>query len=79
MAEDSEDRGDLVEEEPKAIVLEENNAVDVDETEVTIWAPEPQGSDELLQSSVEEWIREVDFESTKDVPIPKRLVDKVIG
>ena len=79
MAEDSEDRGDLVEEEPKAIVLEENNAVDVDETEVTVWAPEPHGSDEVLQSSVEEWISDVDFESTKDVPIPKRLVDQVIG
>ena len=79
MAEDSEDRGDLVEEEPKAIVLEENNAVDVDETEVTVWAPEPKGSDEILKSSVEEWIKDVDFESTEDVPIPKRLVDQVIG
>ncbi len=79
MAEDNEDTGDLVEEEPIAIALEENDAVDVDETEVTIWAPEPQGSDEILQSSVEEWISDVDFESTKDVPIPKRLVDQVIG
>ena len=79
MAEDNEDTGDLVEEEPIAIVLDENDAVDVDETEVTIWAPEPQGSDEILQSSVEEWISDVDFESTKDVPIPKRLVDQVIG
>ena len=79
MAEDNEDRGDLVEEEPKAIVLEENNAVDVDETEVTVWAPEPKGSDELLKSSIEEWIKDVDFESTADVPIPKRLVDQVIG
>ena len=79
MAEDNEDTGDLVEEETIAIVLEENDAVDIDETEVTIWAPEPQGSDEILQSSVEEWISEVDFESTKDVPIPKRLVDQVIG
>jgi Lon-like ATP-dependent protease len=79
VAEDSEDRGDLVEEEPKAIVLEENNAVDVDETEVTVWAPEPKGSDEILKTSVEEWIKDVDFESTEDVPIPKRLVDQVIG
>ena len=79
MAEDNEDRGDLVEEEPKAIVLEENNAVDVDETEVTVWAPEPKGSDEILKFSVEEWIKDVDFESTADVPIPKRLVDQVIG
>ena len=79
MAEDNEDTGDLVEEEPIAIALEENGAVDVDETEVTVWAPEPHGSDEVLQSSVEEWISDVDFESTKDVPIPKRLVDQVIG
>ena len=79
MAEDTEDTGDLVEEEPIAIALEENGAVDVDETEVTVWAPEPHGSDEILQSSVEEWISDVDFESTKDVPIPKRLVDQVIG
>jgi Lon-like ATP-dependent protease len=79
VAEDNEDIGDLVEEEPKAIVLEENNAVDVDETEVTVWAPEPKGSDEILKSSVEEWIKDVDFESTEDVPIPKRLVDQVIG
>lgn len=79
MAEDNEDTGGLVEEAPIAIALEENDVVDVDETEVTIWAPEPQGSDEILQSSVEEWISDVDFESTKDVPIPKRLVDQVIG
>jgi Lon-like ATP-dependent protease len=79
VAEDNEDTGDLVEEEPIAIALEENGAVDVDETEVTVWAPEPHGSDEILQSSVEEWISDVDFESTKDVPIPKRLVDQVIG
>lgn len=79
MAEDTDDTGDLVDEGPIAIALEENDAVDVDETEVTVWAPEPQGSDEILQSSVEEWISDVDFESTKDVPIPKRLVDQVIG
>lgn len=79
MAEDTDDTGDLVEEGPIAIALEENDAVDVDETEVTVWAPEPHGSDEVLQSSVEEWISDVDFESTKDVPIPKRLVDQVIG
>jgi len=79
VAEDTDDTGDLVDEGPIAIALEENDAVDVDETEVTVWAPEPQGSDEILQSSVEEWISDVDFESTKDVPIPKRLVDQVIG
>jgi len=79
VAEDTDDTGDLVEEGPIAIALEENDAVDVDETEVTVWAPEPHGSDEILQSSVEEWISDVDFESTKDVPIPKRLVDQVIG
>ena len=79
MAEDTDDTGGLVDEDSKAIVLEENNTVNVDETEVTIWAPEPQGSDEILTFSIEEWIKDVDFESTADVPIPKRLVDQVIG
>jgi ATP-dependent Lon protease len=79
VAEDNEDTGGLVDEDSKAIVLEENNTVNVDETEVTIWAPEPQGSDEILTFSIEEWIKDVDFESTADVPIPKRLVDQVIG
>ncbi|NCG43254.1 MAG: ATP-dependent protease LonB [Euryarchaeota archaeon] len=32
-----------------------------------------------MQSSIEEWIMDVEFESTEDVPIPKRLVDQVIG
>jgi Lon-like ATP-dependent protease len=79
VAEDDETGGDLVEEVPSDIVLEQNDAVDVDETEVTIWAPEPLGTDEILQSSIDEWIEGVDFNSTDEVPIPKRLVDQVIG
>jgi len=49
-----------------------------DET-VTVWSPEPSGADEVLSSSVEEWIATVEFETTADVPIPDRLVDQVIG
>ncbi len=79
MAEDDESGGDLVEEVPSDVVIEQNEAVDVDETEVTIWAPEPKGTDEVLQSSIEEWIGGVDFNSTDEVPIPERLVDQVIG
>ena len=33
----------------------------------------------LLDDSVEEWIKSVDFETTKDVPIPDKMVDQVIG
>ena len=44
-----------------------------------MWAPEPTGADEILSTSVEEWIADVEFESTADVPIPDRLVDQVIG
>ncbi|HIF90326.1 MAG TPA: ATP-dependent protease LonB [Candidatus Poseidoniales archaeon] len=44
-----------------------------------MWAPEPKGTDEVLQSSIEEWIGGVDFNSTDEVPIPERLVDQVIG
>ena len=46
--------------------------------EVTVWAPEAGGTDEVLNSSVSDWISTVDFESTEDVPIPERLVDQVI-
>jgi len=79
VAEDNESGGDLVEEVPSDVVLEQNDTVVVDEAEVTIWAPEPKGTDEVLQTSIEEWIDGVDFNSTDEVPIPKRLVDQVIG
>lgn len=49
------------------------------EEEVTIWAPEPTGTDEVLNQSVKEWIDSVNFETTVDVPIPENLVDQVIG
>ena len=56
--------------------------IDVEETsdeEVTVWAPEPTGTDEILSLGVEKWIDSVEFESTEDVPIPETLVDQVIG
>ena len=56
-----------------------NEAEGADEEEVTVWAPEPTGTDEVLQQSVEEWISSVNFETTEDVPIPENLVDQVIG
>jgi Lon-like ATP-dependent protease len=56
--------------------IDETEAV---EEEVTIWAPEPKGTDEILSESVEEWIDTVDFQTTEDVPIPENLVDQVIG
>ena len=58
----------------------ENSASLADETEVTVWAPEPSaGGDDIIAESVEQWIQTVNFESTEDVPIPDRLVDQVIG
>ena len=58
----------------------ENSVPLVDETEVTVWAPEPSaGGDDITADSVEQWIQSVNFESTEDVPIPDRLVDQVIG
>ena len=56
-----------------------NEAEGAGEEEVTVWAPEPTGTDEVLQQSVEEWISSVNFETTEDVPIPENLVDQVIG
>jgi Lon-like ATP-dependent protease len=55
-------------------------APSTDDTEVTVWAPEPsKGGDDVIAESVDKWIQSVDFESTEDVPIPDRLVDQVIG
>ena len=77
---------DIVEEDSspeaaqEAPVTEEHNNPPVDDTEVTVWAPEPSaGGDDIIAESVEEWMKSVNFESTEDVPIPDRLVDQVIG
>ncbi len=77
---------DIVEEDlsPEAAqetpVIEENNEGPLDDTEVTVWAPEPSaGGDDVIAESVEQWMQSVNFESTEDVPIPDRLVDQVIG
>ncbi|MDG1537693.1 MAG: ATP-dependent protease LonB [Candidatus Poseidoniaceae archaeon] len=77
---------DIVEDEAPLTAAEdgadstENSSPLVDETEVTVWAPEPSaGGDDIIADSVEQWIQSVNFESTEDVPIPDRLVDQVIG
>ncbi len=77
---------DIVEDEAPLTAAEddadstENSPPLVDETEVTVWAPEPSaGGDDIIADSVEQWIQSVNFESTEDVPIPDRLVDQVIG
>lgn len=49
------------------------------EEEVTIWAPEPTGTDEIMTLAVDKWIEGVEFSSTEEVPIPETLVDQVIG
>lgn len=35
--------------------------------------------EEIISSSVDEWLEDVSFETTADVPIPEKLVDQVIG
>ena len=58
---------------------EDTDVEDTSDDEVTIWSPEPTGSDEIVTESVENWINSVEFVSTEDVPIPDTLVDQVIG
>ena len=58
---------------------EEIDIEEASEDEVTVWAPEPTGTDEILNLGVDKWIESVEFESTEDVPIPETLVDQVIG
>jgi len=57
----------------------EDSAEEPTQEEVTIWAPEPTGTDEIMTLSVDKWIESVDFSSTEEVPIPETLVDQVIG
>ena len=38
-----------------------------------------QDKDPVCKTPVEEWIKNVEITSTADVPIPKNLVDQVIG
>ena len=65
----------MSEDDPMEDVINED-----DSEMVTVWAPEPSNdSDELLSSSIDQWINDVKFETTEDVPIPERLVDQVIG
>ena len=58
---------------------EEDRAEEPTQEEVTIWAPAPTGTDEIMTLSVDKWIDSVDFSSTEEVPIPETLVDQVIG
>ena len=48
---------------------EDIEVLEPSEDEVTVWAPEPTGSDEILNQSVEEWIGTVEFESTEDLSL----------
>ncbi|DAC53729.1 MAG TPA: ATP-dependent protease LonB [Candidatus Poseidoniaceae archaeon] len=58
---------------------EDIDVEDASDDEVTIWSPEPTGSDDIVTEGVEKWIDSVEFVSTEDVPIPDTLVDQVIG
>ena len=69
--------------------LEEVMPLTDDDLEVTVWSADSEGpsdeailgqaSDDVLQTTVEAWIEEIGMTSTKDVPVPDRLVDQVIG
>ena len=52
---------------------------DSEEEVITFWAAEKNASDDVLKIPIDEWIDDIEFESTEDVPVPERLVDQVIG
>lgn len=80
MTEETDDVAAPIEAAEEPTVAVEKPAIEVDETEVTVWAPEPStDADDVMSLSVDEWIQSVNFDSTEDVPIPDRLVDQVIG
>ena len=57
----------------------EDDSDDNEEEVITIWAAEKNASDDILTTPIDEWIDDIEFESTEDVPVPERLVDQVIG
>ena len=72
----------MSEEDDVTSKVEEDLDVDTDDTEeevITFWTTEANASDEVLKIPIDEWIDDVEFESTEDVPVPERLVDQVIG
>ena len=72
----------MSEEDDVTSKVEEDLDIDTDDAEeevITFWTTEANASDEVLKIPIDEWIDDVEFESTEDVPVPERLVDQVIG
>ena len=66
----------------------ESNVTDSYDEEVTpeapSWADSDNSGSEICTVPVEDWVEDLTvgptkFETTEDVPLPKRLVDQVIG
>ena len=62
----------------------QENEVDIPEDPLDSWSEGAafgvsEDKDEICEIPVEEWIQDVKMESTADVPIPTKLVDRVIG
>ena len=54
----------------------ESESSDIEEEMVTIWSPEAADNIEINSTPIDEWVRSLDFNTTEDVPIPERLVDR---
>ena len=62
----------------------QENEVDIPEDPLDSWSEGAafgvsEDKDEICEIPVEEWIQDIKMESTADVPIPTKLVDRVIG
>lgn len=62
----------------------QENKVDIPEDPLDSWSEGAafgvsEDKDEICEIPVEEWIQDIKMESTADVPIPTKLVDRVIG
>ena len=62
-----------VQEEPDEVLPADETVEALPTEEVTVWAPEPTGADEILSTSVEKWIADVEFESPADVPYSRSI------
>ena len=60
-------------------IIEELDPTPVEKTGFGLGSVADGADDPIIDEPIDEWLQGISFESTSDVPIPERLVDRVIG
>ena len=60
-------------------IIEELDPAPTEKTGFGLGSVADGADDPIIDQPIDEWLQGISFESTGDVPIPERLVDRVIG